>query len=88
MTKKLVTLSTSDKAIRAISLACRFPFLSGRPDTTMYASPIVSTCQKKTHICKLTDQRHSANLLLGCSKNQKQQKPRLCTKRKWGKGAN
>ena len=29
--------------IRAISRACRFPFLCGKPETTMYASPIVST---------------------------------------------
>ena len=40
---KVLTASRSFKAIRAISLACKSPFLSGSPDTTMYASPIVST---------------------------------------------
>lgn len=37
------TCASSASDTLAISLACRFPFLTGRPDTTMYASPIVST---------------------------------------------
>lgn len=38
-----LTAATRSSAILAISSACLSPFLSGRPLTTMYASPIVST---------------------------------------------
>ena len=36
--------SRSVSAMNATWLACSCPFLTGSPDTTMYASPIVSTC--------------------------------------------
>jgi len=43
------TALSSDMAILAISRACCVPLRTGNPDTTMYASPIVSTCISTCH---------------------------------------
>lgn len=44
---------TTAKDILATSLACSSPFLIGSPDTTMYASPIVSTWEdQRNQMCK------------------------------------
>ena len=37
----VLTASSSARAMRAISLPWSLPFLTGRPDTTIYASPMV-----------------------------------------------
>ena len=50
MVKSLVELSRFS-AIVAISPACLLSFLTGKPDTTIYASPIVSTYCFTTKIC-------------------------------------
>lgn len=42
---KVLTCSSKANDMLATSRACSFPFLTGRPETTMYASPIVSTCK-------------------------------------------
>jgi hypothetical protein len=51
------TLANSANAIRDISLACKSPFLTGNPDTTKYASPIVSLRKQEiiiiTHYCNI-----------------------------------
>ena len=49
---KLLTAPSSLSAMRAISRAWLTPFGSGSPETTMYASPIVSTCQIQS-VCLL-----------------------------------
>lgn len=60
-----LTASTMASAIRQISRACRSPLRSGRPDTTMYASPIVSTCIHSTyHIQKEVYFQHFYNSLI------------------------
>src|SRR4029434_5602392 len=41
--RKLWTACSSARDIRATSCACCTPLRTGRPDTTIYASPIVST---------------------------------------------
>jgi hypothetical protein len=43
---KLLMVASKWRAIEAISPACFVPLATGRPDTTMYASPIVSTWTK------------------------------------------
>ena len=43
--RNVFTASKSRKDMRAISLAWFNPFLTGSPETTMYASPIVSICK-------------------------------------------
>ena len=49
-TKSFLTASSKCNAIRDISAAWSWPILIGRPDTTMYASPIVSTWNQ-LHFC-------------------------------------
>lgn len=51
-----LTAATRSRDILAISSACLSPFLSGRPLTTMYASPIVSTWfDSLTTLCSKTE---------------------------------
>ena len=44
---KLSKAESKCNDMREISIACLSPFLMGKPDTTMYASPIVSTSKSK-----------------------------------------
>lgn len=39
--------SKMSRAMWQMSTACRFPFRRGKPDATIYASPIVSTLRKR-----------------------------------------
>lgn len=58
----ILNVPTQDRMSRdmlAISAACRLPLRVGTPDATMYASPMVSTCQSKK--CK-RDEEHNATL--------------------------
>ena len=43
--RNVFTASSRRSDIRAISLAWFWPFFTGSPDTTIYASPIVSICK-------------------------------------------
>ncbi|KAF4080699.1 hypothetical protein AMELA_G00174300, partial [Ameiurus melas] len=38
-----------------MSTACRFPFRRGKPDATIYASPIVSTSRKRDDVMAVED---------------------------------
>jgi hypothetical protein len=48
-----LTFSRSLRDIRAISLAWLSPFFTGNPETTIYASPIVSTFKDRDNIITL-----------------------------------
>ena len=58
-TLKLFTSFRIACDILAISITCWSPFLIGRPDTTMYASPMVSTYNENTKCKKIPQTRHS-----------------------------